>query len=79
MDDILCAESRIWPVLSLLCPIQKEIRKTQGIPGIENAIEGSGILITRIEDGKITADWEENDQLGMMWQLGMELKPREGK
>ena len=56
--------------------LEKEL---QGIPGKENAFEGSGILITRIEDGKITADWEENDQLGMMWQLGMELNPREGK
>jgi predicted ester cyclase len=56
--------------------LEKEL---QGIPGTGNAFEGSGILITRIEDGKITADWEENDQLGMMWQLGMELKPREGK
>ena len=77
MDDLLHPENRIRYFLPPFCALQKKIRKTQGIPGTENAFEGSGILITRIEEGKITADWKENDQLGKMWQLGMELKLRE--
>jgi len=42
-----------------------------------NEVGGSGILITRIENGKIVEDKEENDQLGLMMQLGMELKPKD--
>jgi ketosteroid isomerase-like protein len=40
-------------------------------------IRFSGILINRIENGKIVEAREELDQLGMMMQLGMELKPKE--
>jgi predicted ester cyclase len=34
-------------------------------------------MISRIENGKIVEDKEEIDRLGMMQQLGMELKPKE--
>jgi hypothetical protein len=34
-------------------------------------------MITRIENGKIIEDKEELDALGLMMQLGMELKPKE--
>jgi hypothetical protein len=36
-------------------------------------------MMTRIENGKLVEDKEEADQLGMMMQLGMELKPKEGE
>jgi len=36
-------------------------------------------MITRIENGKIVEDKEEFDSLGLMQQLGMELKPKEGE
>jgi len=51
----------------------------QGIPATGNKIEMSGILITRIENGKIVEDRDESDMLGFMQQLGMELKPKEEK
>jgi len=51
----------------------------QGIPATGNKIESSGVMISRIENGKIVEDKEEIDQLGMMMQLGMELKPKEEK
>jgi steroid delta-isomerase-like uncharacterized protein len=50
-----------------------------GIPATGNTFESSGILISRIEDGKVVEQWEEFDMLGMMMQLGMELKPKEEK
>jgi len=50
-----------------------------GIPATGNKIESSGILITRIENGKVIEEREEFDMLGLMQQLGMELKPKEGK
>ncbi len=49
----------------------------QGIPATGNKIESSGVMISRIENGKIVEDKEEMDQLGMMMQLGMELKPKD--
>ncbi len=50
-----------------------------GIPATGNKIEFSGIMITRIENGKIVEDKEEYDGLGFMQQLGMELKSKEGE
>jgi len=50
-----------------------------GIPATGNTFESSGILISRIEDGKVVEQWEEFNMLGMMQQLGMELKPKEGE
>jgi hypothetical protein len=35
----------------------------------------SGFIVYRIENGKITEAGEEADLLGMMQQLGMELRP----
>ena len=51
----------------------------QGIPATENKIESSGSWIARIENGKIVEVREDADLLGMMQQLGMELKPKEAK
>jgi steroid delta-isomerase-like uncharacterized protein len=51
----------------------------QGIPATGNKVEMSGFMMTRIENGKLVEDKEEADQLGMMMQLGMELKPKEAQ
>jgi steroid delta-isomerase-like uncharacterized protein len=48
-----------------------------GIPATGKKIEFSGLVISRIQNGKILEDREESDALGMMMQLGMELKPKE--
>jgi steroid delta-isomerase-like uncharacterized protein len=48
----------------------------QGIPATGNQIGVSVILIWHIKDGKIVEEREELDALGMMMQLGMELKPK---
>ncbi len=49
----------------------------RGIPATGNTIESSGIMISRIENGKTVEDREEGDSLGLRQQLGMELKPKE--
>jgi len=46
-----------------------------GIPATGNNFESSGILISHIENGKVVEEREDFDMLGMMQQLGMELKP----
>jgi steroid delta-isomerase-like uncharacterized protein len=51
----------------------------QGIPATGIRGESSVIFISRIQDGKIVEEWVESDMLGVMMQLGMELKPKEGE
>ena len=50
-----------------------------GIPPTGNKFKGSGILIFRIKNGKVVELWEEFDGVGLLEQLGMELKPKEIK
>jgi steroid delta-isomerase-like uncharacterized protein len=50
-----------------------------GIPATGNKIEVSSILLWRLKDGKVVEEREEADYLGLMQQLGMELKPKEVK
>jgi len=51
----------------------------EGFPATGNKIETSGILITRIENGKIVENREDWDMLGLFMQLGMEFRPKEVK
>ena len=51
----------------------------QGIPPTGNKVETSAIFITLIENGKVVEDRDEENSLGFMLQLGMELKPKEEK
>ncbi len=50
-----------------------------GIPATEKEVGFSLITIMRMEKGKIVEEWQEDDQLGLARQLGMELKPKEEK
>ncbi|NIM90964.1 MAG: DUF4440 domain-containing protein [Candidatus Aminicenantes bacterium] len=49
----------------------------QGLPATEKKFEFSLITIMRLENGKVLEEWQEDDQLGLARQLGMELKPKE--
>jgi steroid delta-isomerase-like uncharacterized protein len=50
-----------------------------GIPATGKQVIMAGIDIHRIEGDKIVERWGLFDHLGMMMQLGMELKPKEGE
>jgi steroid delta-isomerase-like uncharacterized protein len=50
-----------------------------GMPATGNKLEYSAILISCIENGKIIEEKGEADLLGLMQQLGMELKLKEEK
>jgi len=50
-----------------------------GIPPTGNEFKNSQFTVFRLIDGKIAEEWEIFDELGMMMQLGMELKPKEGE
>jgi len=51
----------------------------EGIPPTGKTLTISLFTIFRLVDGKIVEEWEIIDELGMMMQLGMELKPKEAK
>ncbi len=76
LEDVI-AEGDI--VLSRFIFRGTHIGEFQGIPATGNKVEMSGFMMTRIENGKCVEDKEEADTLGMMMQLGMELKPKEGE
>jgi steroid delta-isomerase-like uncharacterized protein len=48
-----------------------------GIPASGKKITAIGFTVFRLVDGKIAEEWEILDQLGMMMQMGMELKMKE--
>jgi len=49
----------------------------QGIPATGGKVKGSEIVIFRMQDGKVVEERAESDMLGVMMQIGMELKPKE--
>jgi len=51
----------------------------EGIPATGKQVEYGGIIIFRIENGKIVETREDNDFRNLIQQLGMELKPKEVK
>jgi steroid delta-isomerase-like uncharacterized protein len=48
-----------------------------GIPPTGKTATWNQFTVFRLDDGKIAEEWEIFDELGMMQQLGMELKPKE--
>ncbi|MCJ7486156.1 MAG: ester cyclase [Candidatus Aminicenantes bacterium] len=50
-----------------------------GIPPTGNRVRYYQISMAQIVDGKIKEGWRITDSLGMMQQLGMELRPKEVK
>jgi steroid delta-isomerase-like uncharacterized protein len=51
----------------------------EGIPPTGKTLTLTAFTVFRLVDGKIAEEWEILDELGMMQQLGMELKPKEVK
>ena len=47
-----------------------------GIPATGKAVSMAGIIIHRIQDGKIIEDWVVRDTLGLLQQLGVIPAPR---
>jgi predicted ester cyclase len=50
-----------------------------GVPATGKKAETTGLEILRFENGKIAEAWSEEDVLGLLTQLGFELKPIEEK
>jgi len=76
IEELIAGEDRVISIFIFRGTHEGEY---QGIPATGNKIEFSGVMITRIENGKIVEDKEEFDSLGLMQQLGMELQPKKGE
>jgi steroid delta-isomerase-like uncharacterized protein len=50
----------------------------EGIPPTGKTLAARAFTVFRIVEGKIVEEWEILDELGMMQQLGMELRPKDG-
>jgi len=66
-------------VITRLIAVATHTGEYLGIPATGNTVEWSITVIFSLEDGKIIEMREEPDNLGLMQQLGMELKPKEGE
>jgi steroid delta-isomerase-like uncharacterized protein len=75
IEDIIAARDKV------ICRIIVRGTYKGGVPDLpvtEKKLEFSLITIMRMENGKVVEEWQEDDQLGLARQLGMELKPKEG-
>ena len=50
----------------------------QGIPPTGKSIKARGVQIARFADGKMVERWGSSDELGILKQLGVEPKKKEG-
>jgi len=73
IEDIIASDDKV------ICRISVAGKTREGIPGLPTQatpFEFSLISIMRFENGKIAEEWQEDDQLGLARQLGMELRPK---
>jgi ketosteroid isomerase-like protein len=67
-----------WVIFRYICR-GTHTGEYQGLKPTGNKFEMGGVWIGRIANGKIVEAREDGDALGWMQQLGMELRPKEGK
>ncbi len=76
IEDIIAAGDKV------ICRIIARGIYKGGVPDLPvtgKEFKFSMINIMRMENGKVVEEWQEDDQLGLVRQLGMELKPKEEK
>jgi steroid delta-isomerase-like uncharacterized protein len=76
MEELISKEDKI---IIRFIESGTHVGEFMGIPATGNKYETSGILIIRIENEKGVEMREDFDMLGLMQQLGMELKPKEAE
>ena len=68
IDDLFAAENKVCTRITLTGTHQGEY---MGIDATDKAIKVTGVVISRITDGKIIEEWEILDMLGFCQQLGL--------
>jgi steroid delta-isomerase-like uncharacterized protein len=76
IDEIIAEGDKVMTRVTLSFVHKGEL---EGIPPTGNAATMSAFTVFRLVDGKIAEEWEIFDELGMMMQLGMEVRPKEAE
>jgi predicted ester cyclase len=74
IEDQIAEGDKVATRWTLRCTHQGEY---MGIPATGKQVTYTGINISRHIKGKYVEDWGNWDELGLLQQLGMELKPKE--
>lgn len=72
VEDILGEEDKVAVRISLR---GTHMGDTLGVPPTGNAVEFSGIVLARIEDGRIAQAWNSLDLLALLKQIGAVSDP----
>jgi steroid delta-isomerase-like uncharacterized protein len=72
IDDIIADGDKVMTRVTLRCTHDGEL---DGIPPTGRSLTVSAFTVFRIQDGKIFEENELLDEMGMMHQLGMEIRP----
>ena len=72
MEDVIAEGDKVAARLRFRGTHRGEV---QGIAPTGRRVDCTGIVISRMEGGKIAEDWANFDDLGMMQQLGVISKP----
>ena len=76
IDGLIAEGDKVMSRVTMLGVHKGEL---EGLPPTGKTFTISAFTAFRIVDGKIAEEWEVFDELGMMHQLGMELKPKEAE
>ncbi len=74
IEEIIAEGDKVMTRLSMSSVHKGDLA---GIPPSGKTLTGTVFTVFRLDNGKIAEEWEILDELGMMQQLGMELKPKE--
>jgi steroid delta-isomerase-like uncharacterized protein len=72
VEDLIAEEHKVAARLRVR---GTHLGELDGIAPTGRRVDCSGIVISRIEEGKIAEDWANFDDLGMMRQLGLKPEP----
>jgi steroid delta-isomerase-like uncharacterized protein len=76
IEDLIAEGDKVMSRLKIRGVHKGEL---EGLPPTGKTFTSSFFTVFRLVDGKIAEEWEVFDELGMMMQLGMELKPKEAE
>jgi len=74
VEELIAEGDRVMSRVQLSAINKNELG---GIPPSGKEVNVTAFTVFRLVDGKIAEEWEIIDQLGMMMQMGMELKMKE--
>ena len=72
IDDLIAAEDKVVVGWTFRATHRGRVL---GIPPTGRQVAMAGISILRMTQGRIVEDWVEQDTLGLLTQLGVELRP----